>query len=450
MFGLAVAAVLAGAWAGLIVTAFRLALKLAEGWRHRLFAAAHTLPGPVGLLLVAAGVCACVTAAAWMVRRYSPMAAGSGIPQVEAALERKLAFVPLARLVLVKFVGGVLAIGSGLALGPEGPSVQMGAVGARIVGDSMRRPWRDVRALIAAGAGAGLAAAFNAPIAGAVFVLEELERRFEHRTAVAAMGASSAAILVTRLVLGDAPLLPVAVAPHALPAAGPHHYAVAVTWMIVIALGALVGAVAALYNRLILAVADMLERVGPRRAAARGGAVHGAWIGAAVGILGWFAPGLVGSGSEMTRQLLAGGLAAAAVPAYFAVRYVLGAASHSAFTPGGLFAPLLLLGAQLGLLGGTIAHGAFPALGIDPASFAVVGMAAFFVGVVRAPITGIVLVIEMTAAFNSLVPMLAAGFTAMTVAQWMGSTPIYDSLRARVLGKPEAPAASLPAPPHMG
>ena len=118
------------------------------------------------------------------------------------------------------------------------------------------------------------------------------------------------------------------------------------------------------------------------------------------------------------------------------MRYALGAASHSAFTPGGLFAPLLLLGAQLGLLCGVIAGAAFPGLGIDPVSFAVVGMAAFFVGVVRAPVTGIVLVIEMTAAFTSLLPMLAASFAAMLVAQWMGSAPIYDSLRSRVLGLP--------------
>jgi chloride channel protein, CIC family len=434
VLGLAVAAVVAGAWVGLVVAMFRLSLRFVDAWRDRLVAVSHALPGPVGLPLVVGSTCACVSAAAWMVRRYSPLATGSGIPQVEAALRQDLTLVPLARLILVKFVGGVLAIGSGLALGPEGPSVQIGAASARILGDSMRRPWRDVRALIAAGAGAGLAAAFNAPIAGAVFVLEELERRFEHRTALAAIGASSAAIVASRLILGDAPLFRLAISPHALSRTGPLPYAAAATWPVDVAMGALVGAVAALYNRLILAIADASERINPHP-----GEAHAALVGAAVGVLAWIAPELVGSGSDMTVRLLAGGLATATIPAYFAVRYALGAASHSAFTPGGLFAPLLLLGAQLGLVCGTIARGVFPGLGIDPLSFAVVGMAAFFVGVVRAPVTGIVLVIEMTAAFTSLLPMLAASFAAMMVAQWMGSAPIYDSLSSRMLHRPLPP-----------
>lgn len=432
MIRLAVAAVVVGAGAGLIVSLFRLALRFADDGRGRLIAAGHALPAVPGFLLVVGAISACAAGAAWMVRRYSPFAAGSGIPQVEAALARQLRFVPLARLVLVKFVGGVLAIGSGLALGPEGPSVQMGAASARILGDRMKWPWGDVRALIAAGAGAGLAAAFNAPVAGAVFVLEELERRFEHRTAVAAIGASSAALLVSRLMLGGAPLLPVAGASGALLANTPAPHAAVAAWPIHLALGALVGSVAALYNRLILAIADASERIGPRS-----GAVHAALIGAAVGIVGWMAPELIGSGSEMSTRLLAGAFAAAALPGYFLVRYALGAASHSAFTPGGLFAPLLLLGAQLGFACGLLARTALPGLGIDPQSYAVIGMAAFFVGVVRAPVTGIALVIEMTAAFDCLVPMLAASFTAMVVAQWMGSAPIYDSLRSRMPSMPE-------------
>ena len=142
----------------------------------------------------------------------------------------------------------------------------------------------------------------------------------------------------------------------------------------------------------------------------------------------------MGSGSDATARLLAGATTAAAIPVWFVVRYALGAVSHSAFTPGGLFAPLLLLGAQLGFVCGTLASALLPGLGIDPLSFAVVGMAAFFAGVVRAPVTGIVLVIEMTAAFTSLLPMLAASFAAMLMAQWMGSSPIYDSLRSRMRG----------------
>ena len=140
----------------------------------------------------------------WLVRRFSPHAAGSGIPQVEAVLRGDLPPIPF-RLIPVKFFGGLLAIGSGLALGHEGPTVQMGGSLAHLVGKIFGRGWADCRVLIAAGPGAGLGTAFNAPIAGAVFVLEELVQQFERRIAIAALGASATAIGVARLLLGDTP-----------------------------------------------------------------------------------------------------------------------------------------------------------------------------------------------------------------------------------------------------
>src|SRR5262249_60289478 len=129
-----------------------------------------------------------------------------------------------------KFVGGLLGVGAGLARGREGPSVQMGAVISHHVGRALRCSRADCRVLLAAGAGAGLAVAFNAPIAGAVFVLEELVRRFEVRTAIAALGASATAILISRLLLGSAPDFAVAVAATANAATGPLPYAAAVAW----------------------------------------------------------------------------------------------------------------------------------------------------------------------------------------------------------------------------
>ncbi len=132
----------------------------------------------------------------------SPDAAGSGIPHVESVIAAEMPPAPFA-LVPVKFFGGILAIGAGLALGREGPSVQMGATIAYFIGHT--RDWPDRQALLAAGAGAGLAAAFNAPFAGAAFVLEELLRRFEIRNAIAALGASVGAIVVSRLLTGAAP-----------------------------------------------------------------------------------------------------------------------------------------------------------------------------------------------------------------------------------------------------
>jgi len=150
---LAALALVAGAGSGLIVALFRLALEGVEEWRGALITRAHHHPF-VGFASVVLGCAAAVALAAWLVQRFSPYASGSGIPQVEAALSGDLPPAP-PRLLPVKFFGGLLAIGAGMALGREGPSVQMGAVVADIIGKWFRRPWPDQRTLLAAGAGAG-------------------------------------------------------------------------------------------------------------------------------------------------------------------------------------------------------------------------------------------------------------------------------------------------------
>jgi CIC family chloride channel protein len=142
---------------------------------------------------------------------------------------------------------------------------------------------------------------------------------------------------------------------------------------------------------------------------------------------------LVGGGDDITQRTLAGGATLVMLPLAFFLRFGLGAMSYAAPVPGGLFAPILVLGAQFGWFCGALCHIAFPDTNLDPTAFAVVGMATFFTGVVQAPVTGIVLVIEMTASFTMLLPMIAACFTAMLVPNLIGTAPIYDSLRERTL-----------------
>lgn len=360
-------------------------------------------------------------------RRFSTYASGSGVPEVEAALAGTLPPAPLRRILLIKFVGGILSIGAGMALGPEGPGVQMGAVSARLLGNLFHRTWPDVQALVAAGAGAGIAVAFNAPIAGAIFVLEELVRRFEMRIAIAGLGASSTAILVSRLFLGDAPALHVVVSAHVSAATGPLPYAAAATWPPYLALGALAGIAAAFYNWLITNALSLSDRLSRWPAE-----LKAAVIGAAVGTVAWFAPQLIGAGDDITQRVLAGTALTVEIPLVLALRFFLGPACYAARTPGGLFASLLVVGALIGFLLGNLSQHAFPTLAIEPQAFAVVGMAAFFTGVVRAPITGIVLVIEMTAAFTTLLPMLVACFAAMVAAGLLENPPIYNSLAQRL------------------
>jgi CIC family chloride channel protein len=269
---------------------------------------------------------------------------------------------------------------------------------------------------MAAGAGAGLATAFNAPIAGAVFVLEELVRRFETRIAIAALGASATALWVARLLLGDAPEFRVEPLP-------PPDSAGSVLFFV---LGIVAGLVAVAYNRALLGAIAGANRLQRWPVELRAGLV-----GAAVGVLAWIAPELVGGGESLTQRTLSGRVMLSVLPLVFLLRFGLGAVSYAIRTPGGLFAPLLVVGAQLGLLFGALCRVVFPDLDMPPEAFAVVGMAAFFTGVVRAPVTGIVLIVEMTASFPMLLPMLGACFTALLVPTLLGSAPIYESLRER-------------------
>jgi CIC family chloride channel protein len=413
---LAFLALIVGAAAGLVGAIFRLTLEQADRLRDALIAWAQG-EKLAGFLIVVATCAATALIAAWLVRRFSPHASGSGIPHVEAVLNEQIPQAPF-HLIWVKFCGGVLAIGSGLALGREGPSVQMGASVAHLVGKVFRRKWLDCRVLLAAGAGAGLATAFNAPLAGTVFVLEELVRRFELRIAVAALGASATGIAVARVFLGDAPDFHVDALAYASAEATPLFFV----------LGAVAGLAAIAYNRALLETITAAERLGRLSVELRAGL-----IGAAVGTLAWFDPSVVGGGDAITQRSLAGAETLSVLPLVFLLRFGLGTVSYAAGTPGGLFAPMLALGAQLGLFLGLLCRMAFPDLDIQAEGFAVVGMAAFFTGVVRAPLTGIVLVTEMTANVTMLLPMLVACFAAILVPTLLRDAPIYDSLREHML-----------------
>jgi CIC family chloride channel protein len=403
-----------GAVVGLVAAAFRLTLQHADRLRDTIIVWAHG-QHLIGLLIVIIAAAVLTGFAAWLVRRFSPQATGSGIPHVEAELEGRWSGNPW-HIIPVKFVGGLLAIGTGLALGREGPSVQMGASLAHLLGRLFKRNEDECKALLAAGAGAGLATAFNSPVAGAVFVLEELARRFDLTITIATLGASAGAIAVARAFLGQAPDF------HVLPSSYPGLGTIPVH----LALGVIAGLVGVAYNRTILGALAATESRRPHRVE-----LNAALIGAVVGLIAWFAPNLVGGGDSITQQMVGGTAAIFMFGLVFLVRFGLGAISYAARTPGGLFAPMLVLGSQSGLLFGTICCYWLPGVAGRPSEYAIVGIAAFFTAVVRAPLTGIVLAIELTGSFTLLLPMLAACFAAMLIPTLLGAPPIYDSLRDR-------------------
>jgi CIC family chloride channel protein len=244
-------------------------------------------------------------------------------------------------------------------------------------------------------------------------VLEELLRRFNTRITIATLGASTTAIGVSQILLGQEPDFPIADIP--IPPLG--------SLLLFAAFGLLMGLLGMAYSWAIvfcLASAKRMTRVPVELRAAA--------VGALVAVIAWYWPKLVGGGDPLTQMALDGAMVIATLPAILALRFVLGAVSYAAGTPGGLFAPLLVVGAQAGLLFGTLATEWLPQLGGDPRGFAVCGMAAFFAAVVRAPVTGIILVLEMTASSSQLLAMLAACCTSMLLPTLLRSEPIYDSL----------------------
>jgi chloride channel protein, CIC family len=319
------------------------------------------------------------------------------------------------RILPVKYVGGLLAISSGMALGREGPSVQMGGSAAVIVATLTRRNIADLRVLVAGGAAAGLATAFNAPIAGGVFVLEELLKRFDPRTTIATLVASGSGFAAARLLVAPETEF------HMSPLGNPR--LLESGW--VLAIGVATGLLGVLYNEAVMRAlrnADASRIPKEARAAA---------TGALVGLVVWAAPDLAGSGDNLTQNALLGHGTLLAIAGIFVLRFALGVASYAAATPGGLFAPMLVLGSQAGLIVGMLAAHLTPHAVPSLPACALIGMAAFFTASVHAPVTGLILATEMTGNTNQLPPMLGACAVALLIAVALRSAPIYDRLTER-------------------
>ena len=420
---LVVASAVVGGMTGLLVSLFRETLVRADlvrsallAWRPEGF--------PIGGVLLVLGAGVAVGFAAWGVQRLSPHASGSGIPQVEAELEGTLP-PPSLMLIPVKFVGGVLAIGSGLLLGREGPSVQMGACIGGWLGRSLGLDPAAVRTLLSSGAAAGLATAFDAPISGAVFILEELVRRFDLRTTASTLTTSVTAVAVSHALHRPSLIFEVPSNPDVgLPQLG-----------LALGVGLVCGMVGWGYNRLLL---GWLTLVGGLRRIPIWGVAGG--IGMGVAALGCVVPDAVGGGESLARGLILSPASLVTVAGLAGLRFLLGGLSYAARTPGGLFAPILALGALTGGLVGTVGQQILPSLEVTPTTLSFLGMAALFAAIVRSPATGIILVSEMAGTTAYVLPLMAACIGAECVAVGLGSEPVYDSLRRRLTGqKPPGP-----------
>ena len=413
---ISVASLVTGLLIGAVGGAFRLLLIKADVLRDELVLWAHMWPYTGWLVPVAVGLVG-ATLARLLVVSFAPTAEGSGVQRVEAVFNGEVKPAPHG-IVLVKFFGGLLAMGSGLALGREGPTVQMGASLSSLISRFFVKQEKDAKVVMASGAGAGLAVAFNAPIGGSVFVFEELASTFTPWLLMGTLAAATFAVWTMRLFLGNH--LDFVVRQVSLTA-------VWKGWPFLV-LGAMLGVVGALYNSTIIGLLRACDRIIGIPTLQRA-----ALIGATVGLTAWFAPAMVGGGDNLTQAVLSDHYAITALAGIFLLRFFIGPWSYAAGAPGGLFAPMLLLGACFGALFGEVVNRFLPSLGITSIACAVVGMATLFTACVRAPLTGIVLTVEMTGRGDLTVALLGASLVAMVVTTLLGSEPIYETLKRRMI-----------------
>lgn len=432
------ASVVAAVGIGLVGGAFRWCLERAAALRNAIAEWSHTLNGPgwlIPVLMVAIGA-----SLGQVFARLSPRASGSGIQDVEAVW-REQEDLPGPSVLPSRFIGGVLAIGSGMVMGREGPSVHLGSTIGAEVGRWFRMTDYERKLLYTTVGGAGLAVAFNAPIGGAMFTIEEVTKSFRTRVALIMLVTTPIAVGVSRFIEPNRPefLVPAQNVPE-----------LSALWVFLL-FGLLTGPVGVVYNWLVMRLLHWADRsrIPPTARAAS--------IGGIIGLVLWFNPLMVGGGDAIT-QLILGGAQFGLLPllGIFVVRALAGPLSYATGTPGGLFAPLLALGA----LWGALFHGALVLIGgpsimgvvgATAAPFALVGMAAMFTASVRAPLTGVILVIEMTST-ASLTTMLFAGAAgALFAASMLGAKPIYDLLRERMLarsGSADPPPAEVTIAPR--
>ena len=398
-----VLALVIGTLTGLAVVAFillteRMGMRLypvgGAPWRRLLFPVVGSLG--IGYLLY----------------RYFPNARGSGVPQTKAALYAREGRITL-RTVLGKFFCTSATLASGIPLGREGPSVQVGAGIASVLGRLLGLRPEQVKKLIPVGAAAAIAAAFNTPLAAVLFALEEIVGDLNAPVMGAVVLASATAWVALRVLLGNNPLFKV-----------PQYQLVhPLEFAVYAVLGVAGGVVSVAFTKLLLGMRARFLRF-PQNTV---------WFqpvagGLLVGLMGWFVPQVVGVGYGFVGDALNGRMAFNLMVLLVVLKLIAVTTSYASGNAGGIFGPSLFIGAMLGGTVGTVAHHLFPAYTATAGAYALVGMGAVFAGVVRAPMTSVLMIFEMTQDYAVIVPLMIANLVSLFIASRLQQEPIYEAL----------------------
>jgi CIC family chloride channel protein len=392
-----------GALVGLTVVAF---IVLTEHVGARIYppggAAWHRILAPVVGSL----------AMGYLLFKYFPDARGSGVPQTKAALYARGGRISLGT-VFGKFFCTSATLASGIPLGREGPSVQVGAGLSSVLGRALGLSPEKIKALVPVGAAAAIAAAFNTPLAAVLFALEEVVGDLHAPVLGSVVLASATSWAMLRLLLGNDPLFKV-------PA-----YQLVSPWEfgIYAVLGVLGGLVSVAFTKLLVAMRERFLRF-PRKTV---------WFqplagGLVVGIMGWFVPQILGVGYTYVGSALNGGMALKLMVLLLVLKFFAVTTSYASGNAGGIFGPALFLGAMLGGIVGTVAHNLSPAHVAAPGVYALVGMGTAFAGIVRAPMTSVVMIFETTRDYAIIVPLMISNLVSFFISSRFQREPIYEVL----------------------
>ena len=399
---------------GFVVLLYRVALTFAGDWLVKILSYMKGNPFRcvVWFLILAA--------LAWIVGKlvkWEPMIPGSGIPQVEGEIAGRLS-QNWKRVLPAKFAGGFLCMLGGLSLGREGPSIQLGAMAGQGISRALGRGKREEKFLMTCGASAGLSAAFHAPLAGMMFAVEEIHKTFSIPILLPVMTASVTADYIASHILGLDPVFRFQITIYL-----PQNY----YWLLIL-LGILVGVSGVFYNWGMLKAQELYRKIPFMKETGR---LLIAFLTA--GVLGIVMPWVLGSGSGLIVSLTQGEMVLGMVVLTLVMKFLFSAVSFGSGAPGGIFFPLLILGA---LIGAVFAMAGVEFFGLAPVyvnNFVLLGMTGFFTAIVRAPLTGIILLFEMSGSISQMLSLSIVSVTAYIVATLMRSEPIYDSLLKRIL-----------------
>jgi H+/Cl- antiporter ClcA len=407
---------LVGVFSGILIVSYRYLLEKALAFSKYMYSLQlknHWLIPIWFIALIAGG---------WFVGtivKKEPMISGSGIPQVEGVLLRKLN-MNWWKVILGKFVGGVICIGAGLSLGREGPSIQMGAAAGQGFSRLFKRIKLEEKFLITCGASAGLSAAFNAPFAGVIFALEEVHKNFSPIVMISALASSLTADFVSKEFFGLKPMFDFKqIQPIPLN-----------NYLYLIVLGVILGLLGIVFNKTLYKTQDLYTKL--------------KWVPAefkpiiaflAAGVLGLLMPQVLGGGHEIISSLVVTSYSLKILLLILVVKFLFTMISYGSSAPGGIFLPLLVIGALIGIIYGTVINGLFGFNAVYIPNLVILAMAGYFAAIVKAPITGCILITEMTGSFSHLLSVGFVCLIAYMVVGVLGSKPIYEVLLERFLTK---------------